>query len=397
MGRPLEGTRVLDFGMYIAAPFCSLLLADMGADVIRVERPGGAADRGYGPFAPNGDSIPCGITLHRNKRGITLNLADERSRPLLRELMKHSDIVVENFSLAAKDKTGLGYESLKEMNPAIIVVSISAFGPYGPYADYVGFDSTAQCMGGTTAFSGFPNNPPTRSQLAYVDYSSACLGAFSAVSALYHRERTGVGQMIDISLLDTVFSFVAATGLPAEYEILGLLRQQQGNEAFYGFANTFQTSDGYIYVAVNDDSAWRRFSKAIGHEEFASDPRFIGNMNRYENRHLFLPAVEKWMAARPKNEVVEIMQSVKIPCGAVLSVAEVMNHPQIKAREMLVYVDQPGAGLVPLGGVPCKFSRTPGKVERRAPKVGEHNEELYCGLLGFNKEALAEFQREGIV
>jgi CoA:oxalate CoA-transferase len=203
--------------------------------------------------------------------------------------------------------------------------------------------------------------------------------------------------MIDISLLDTVFSFVAATGLPAEYEILGILRQQQGNEAFYGFANTFQTSDGHIYVAVNDESAWRRFSKAIGHEEFASDPRFIGNMNRYENRHLFLSAVEEWMAARPKNEVVEVMQGVKIPCGAVLSVAEAMNHPQIKAREMLVYLDQPGTGLVPCGGVPFKYSQTPGKVERKAPKVGEHNEEIYCGLLGFSKESFAEFQREGIV
>jgi crotonobetainyl-CoA:carnitine CoA-transferase CaiB-like acyl-CoA transferase len=397
MAKVLEGIRVLDLSRYAAGPSATMILADMGAEVIRVESPGGGEDRTLGPFAPNGESLPFGIILHRNKKGITLNLRHPRGQELLKGLVARADVVVENFSPEVKAELGLAYESLKQTNPAIIHVSITAFGQNGPYANRLAFDPIAQSMSGAMSYSGFPGSPPIRSAVSYVDNSTGIASALGAVLALYHRQRTGEGQSVDMALLDTAVSFLTNMGVAAEYTLTGWIRPQIGNGSFYAYGECFQAKDGWVYTSVIGNPLWRRFTRALGRDDMAHDARFKNDLARFENRQAITDVVAPWVAERTVNEVIEILEGARVPVSRVNNVPQMVSDPQVRARETIVEMDYPGVGPVPMTGVSIKLSGTPGSVETRAPLVGEHNREVYCGLLGLTEKELGRLGEEGVI
>lgn len=397
MAKVLEGIRVLDFSRYAAGPSGGMILADMGAEVIRVEPPGGADDRTLGPLAPNGQAIPYCLIFARNKRGITLNVRSEKGRELLHRLVKKTDVVMHNFTSGSPEAKILGYEALKAVNPTIIVLSLSGFGNSGPYTQRPCFDSIAQAISGAMSYNGFPGNPPARAAVAYVDLATGVYAALGIMFALYHKQSTGEGQAVDLALLDTAVSFVSSMGTAAEVKLLNFVRQPIGNYSFYTYANAFKTKDGWVMVNLIGEALWQRFIKLVGREELGTDPRFVGEMKRFENRELITDLVKPWMAERTSVEVVRSLEEARVPCGKVNNLAEMTVDPQVRAREMLVEVDYPGIGKVPLPGVVPKLSRSPGKIERRAPLVGEHNEEIYGGLLGLPGQQLSQLKREGAI
>lgn len=393
----LQGTRVLDFSRYIAGPYCCMLLADMGAEVIRVEPPAGAEDRNLGPFSPEGQALVYGFILQRNKKNITLNLRDPASGELLQKLVSKTDVLVHNFPPDTEEAKVLAYGPLRELNPALVEVIITGFGQYGPYAQRTCFDSIAQAMSGAMSYTGFPGSPPTRAAVQYVDFSTGLSAALGTALALLHRQKTGKGQLVDVSLFDVALSFVIAAGVAAEYRLLGKVRPQVGNNSFYAYANSFQARDGWVMINVVGNSAWRRFCRALEREDLAGDPRFKDNLSRYLNRDEIHPVVAGWVKERTVEEVTRILEAARVPCGPIRNMADIYPDPQVAAREMLVEVEQPGTGPVPMPGVAIKLSETPGGIEAPAATIGEHNFEVYCQLLGLSEHQLAEYRHRGII
>ncbi len=397
MQKVLEGIRVLDLSRVLSGPYCSSQLADMGAEVIKVEQPGGWDDRSLGPFAANGQSIAYSMMGSRNKKGITLDIRSKKGREIFRELVKVSDVVLENFSPTGREIMGLSYPALKEINPAIILVSISGFGQYGPYRHKLSFDPAAQAASGAMAYTGFPGGPPTRAQVGYVDFGAGLHAALGTMFALYHRERTGIGQSVDVSLFDVAVGFTGGLGGPAEYKLNNVLRPQIGNHSYHNFSNCFATKDGWIVISVISNGLWSRFLEAVDMKHLLGDARFESDEARYQNRELFEPLVAEWMAPRTTLEVEQLMDKARVPCGRVNTVADLLHDPQVLAREMLVDLEHPGLGTVPVPGVVVKLSETPGKIEHRGPTIGEHNEEVYCGLLGLTSEQLGSLRAEDVI
>jgi len=397
MAGPLVGIRVLDLGRFIACPFCGMLLADLGAEVIRVERSGGGQDRYLGLLAPTGDSY--GFTnYNRNKKGISLNFErTEWGREILNELIKRSDVVIENFSPEAARALGITYDDLKKVKQDIIFADVSAFGPSGPYNHRLGFDQIAKAMSGAMAVSGFPGTP-IREQTPHIDYLTATLTTVGVVSAIYHRERTGEGQMIDTALLQTAITVMAPT--IAEWETGGKLRQQTGNRSpWIGPSDLYKTKDGrWVMLAIITNSIWRRFCGFIGRDDLAEDPRFHNDLARWEHHDITDPVVEEWVASHTAEEVLAAAEQIPIPAGICHEQTEVAGHPQVRAREMLVEVPFPdGSGNTLVTGLPIRMSATPTEIRHSFPAVGEHNEEIYCGLLGYSQEDLTRLAEEGII
>jgi len=396
MEQVLAGVRVLDLSRYIAGPFCATILADWGAEVIRIEAPGGAEDRTQGPLAPSGDNLRYTM-IARNKKGITLDMAGPKGQEIFRRLLAKSDIVVENYSPPVKEKLGLTYEALKQIKPDVILVTVSAFGSTGPYRHRLGFDQIAQAESGAMSFTGFPDGEPTRSHLAWVDLSTALHSALGAVLALMHRNKTGEGQRVETALLDTAVSWVSFQGTAAEYQAMGLTRPRLGNASYYAFSDTFKARDGVVLVAIVSEPLWRRMAELLGRPELADDPRFAGDTARYEHRHLINAMLDEWIGQRSVADVLATMGKARIPCGRVNEVGEMVADPQVAARELLQMVELPGLGEVIHPRVAIQMSSTPGKISARAPRVGEHNEEVYRGLLGLAAQELAALQAEGVV
>lgn len=391
----LDDIRVLDMGRFLAAPYCGQLLADMGAEVIRIERPDGEWDRTLGAYpSPNGDTYQF-IARARNKKCITLDSRTPNGRELLSELVKRSDVVLENFGNEAKKAMGVDYETLKRVNPRIILTSVSAFGLNGPYASRLGMDGVAQAMSGAMSCSGFPGNPPTKSHVSWVDYATATHAALATVSALRHRDRTGEGQLIDISLFDVAVNCVTLQGMAGEYQAAGLLRPQMGNGSAAGYSDCVRAKDGWV-MFITHGTIWRRFLKVIGMETLSSDPRFQAD-TRAKHHEELSRIVSPWFADRTADEIVQRMEVIGVPCGRVNNIAEMMADPQVMARDMLIEVEHVPGEKVAAGGVVLKFSETPGRVQRGAPLLGQHNEEIYCGLLGFTPQQLMEMERQKVV
>jgi len=397
MAGPLAGVRVLDLGRFIACPFCGMLLADLGAEVIRVERAGGAQDRYLGLLTPAGYAYGF-ANQNRNKKAISLNFErNGKAREILDELVKHSDVVIENFSPEAAKAFGITYDNLRAVKPDIIFAHVSGFGPTGPYSHRLGFDQIAKAMSGAMAISGFPG-PPTKEQAPHVDYLTACLTAVGVVSALYHRQATGEGQMIDTALLQTGVTFMAP--MIGEWETGGYLRQQTGNRSpWVGPSDSYQTKDGrWVMLAIITNSIWRRFAQFIGREELANDPRFHNDLARWEHRDIIDTAVSEWVASQTAEEVIAAAEKIPIPCGICYQQTEVAHDPQVKAREMLTEVPSPGGNkTVLVTGIPLRMSGTSLKIERSFPAVGQHNEEIYCGVLGYSQKDLARLEKEGVI
>ena len=398
MTKVLEGIRVLDFGRFIAAPYCGMILADMGAEVIRIDRPGGEEDRTVGLKAPNGENLAY-PSYARNKKCISLNvLSKDAPRDVLEDLVRMSDVFLHNFSPGAIKAFALTYDDIKAIKPDIIYTGISCYGATGPYADRVGFDQIAQVFSGAAALNGYEGDPPLRAGLPWVDYSTALCATIGTLLALRHRDATGEGQAVDCALLQTAMSFMAPS--IAEAEVLGKERPRLGNRSAYvSPTDLYKCRDGYVYIATLMEGMWRRMLKIIGHEELIGHPDFDTDSKRFERRDYLDPLVAEWIERRTVEEVVATMDENRIPCGVYHSTADVASDPHVQARKMLEYMDLgvPGLERVPVCGIPIRLSKTPGEVRDVAPKVGEHNDKYYRDMLGYSEEKLASLRQSGYI
>jgi crotonobetainyl-CoA:carnitine CoA-transferase CaiB-like acyl-CoA transferase len=394
MSGPLEGIRVIDFGRFIAGPYCAMLLADMGADVIRVERREGGEDRFVGPITETGEGGMF-LSINRNKRGITLEPRNSMARRVIQRLVAGADIVIVNLPFEVMKRLGLDFDALRAIKDDIILVMASAFGPDGPYAERVGFDAVAQTMSGAAGLTGFPG-PPVRSIVSFEDYGTALHGAFGAMLALYERQKTGRGQLIDVSLLATGVTFM--TPLLAERAVTGALRTQQGNTSYYTApSDIYRVRDGWIVVPTIGEQMFRRWARLVGREDLIGDTRFRDDISRADHHRVINDAMSEWCGRHTREEATRALEQARIPCGPVYSLDEVLADPQVKARVLMENMDFPGApGPVPVANTPVRLSETPGSVWRRAPRLGEHTDEVLREL-GFTTSEIVELRRAGAI
>jgi crotonobetainyl-CoA:carnitine CoA-transferase CaiB-like acyl-CoA transferase len=397
----LTGVRVLDFSRVFAGPLCGMLLADMGADVIRVDSPRGEIDRTYALRGPDGETLTY-KAINRGKKGITLRLNSEEGVSILEELVRHSDVIIHNFVASTALAEKLNYDKLKKINPGIVVAAITGYGQYGPYAERVCLDYVTQAKSGIMALTGFPDNPPTRTSVAFVDFGTGLSAALGILLALYHREKTGIGQAVDTALFDIASFLSQAVGALMASEVYGRdvserIYKRGGNFGWSSYMNCLEAKDGWVMITPTSDGLWQRFVKVIGGEELTDDPRFETDQARGENTVIIDGIVKRWVAQRTVDEVVNTLQGAGVPCEPVNTMYQLLDDPQVKAREMIVYTDHPELGRIPLPGNPIKLSMTSVSIGAHAPKLGENNEEIYSKLLGFNQEKLAQLKQRGII
>jgi crotonobetainyl-CoA:carnitine CoA-transferase CaiB-like acyl-CoA transferase len=394
MARSLENIRVLDLSRFIAGPHCAMLLADMGADVIKVERPGGEDGRQIPPFV-DGHSVYT-MVFNRNKRAVTVNTRAERGRELLKKLVRWADVVVENYRPGTMEKMGLGYEQLKELNPRIILTSISGFGQTGPYRDRALFDAVAQAMSGLMYRNGEPDDPPTFTGIFLADYLSGIYAAYGTVLALFHRERTGEGQLVDVASLDAMFS---GMGLPAMgYLALNEVWPRTGRRDPYAApSSVFEARDGYVYLHGGTQPMFKRLAPTIGRPELLEDPRFATWRNRMEHIEEIEEIVGSWVRQYSVEEVGAKLEEAGIPFSPVLDIPEVVTNPQLAARDMIVETEHSEAGRISVPGVTVKLSETPGSVRTAPPAIGEHNQEVFADLLGLSASQIEELRGQGAI
>jgi len=371
-----------------------MLLADMGAEVIRVERREGGEDRNVAPITETGEG-PMFLGLNRNKKGITLDPARAEGREIKRRLIASADVVVANLPLDVLQKLELDYESLTAIKPDIILTRISAFGHEGPYVNRVGFDPVVQAMSGAMSLTGFPG-APIRSVVNFEDYGTALHAAFGTMVALFERQNTGRGQIVDASLLATGVTFMQA--LLAEHSVLDIVRTQRGNTGFHGApADAYQTKDGWVMVAVVGQPMFKRWARLVGRPELIHDPRCQDDLSRGDNYELITEVMNTWTKDRTTEEAIQQLESARIPCGKVYQLGEVFDDPQVQARKLFQFVDYPGSKkAVPLANTPVQLSETPGGVRHRAPTLGEHTEEVLSEL-GFSADEIAAFRGADVI
>ncbi len=401
MDHALSDVTVLDLGQVIAMPFCTMLLADLGARVIKVE----SRERGRERVSlglrrvrdGKEERVPAAQYRERNKLAITLELKTPKGVELFKELVTHADVVTENFSVGTMERLGLGYDDLRTLKPDLVYASITAFGQHGPYATQRGYDMLAQAISGYMSITGFPDGPPTRSGQSISDYYAGMLCAFSIVSALHYRQRTGKGQRIDLALLDSLL--VALDNLGERYTVGGEVLTRAGNVSFGGSSSgVYPTTDGHVAIAAGASNAvWRRFCEVIGRDDLTRDPGFATAPARRDRRDEVAAIIAGWTGRRTKAEVVAALAGAGVPAAPVNDVTEMVADPQVQAREMFVELEHPAYGPLKTTGTPLKLSVTPGRVRWLAPMPGEHNEAVFVDLLGHSRDDLARWQAEGVI
>ena len=394
MSEILEGVKVLDFGRYIAGPFCGALLADYGADVIRIERVNGSEDRFVTPVTEDGQGAMF-LQLNRNKLGLTLNPTKEKGKEIIKKLVERSDIVIANLPEQTLKSMSLDYERLKVINPGIILTSNTAFGTSGPYAERVGFDGVAQAMSGAMDMTGDPDQP-TKAYAPYVDFCSASLAAFGTVLAYLEKLKTGRGQRVQTSLLQTALT--TTNNLLIEQELLDINRIASMNRAqTSGPSDTFQTKDGWILVQTVGQPLFERWVNLMGEEEWLDDERFKDDLSRGDNGHLISERMSEWCAERTSKEAIDELEKSRIPVGEVLRAQETLKERHIVEKGSFVKLSYPTLKEeYSVVGPAIELSENPGKIKHRSPELGEHNQQILMEL-GYAQEEINQLKKDRII
>lgn len=390
----LSGIRVLDLSRVLAGPFCTQMLADLGAEIIKIEVPGKGDDsRNFGPFV-NGESGYY-MNINRNKKGITLNLKG-KGKDLFLEMVKEADMVVENYRPGVMEKLGIGYEELKKVNPAIIYGAVSGFGHYGPYTLRPGYDVIGQASSGLMSVTGWPDGGPTRIGTAMADSLAGYSLTIGLLAALQYRERTGLGQKVDIGMMDSCIASMQI--IYPIYTMGGRIPERIGNRYESNYpTDTFRTEDGMIVIGAANDKLWQKLCEVMGQPELAEDERYDRNPKRVERYQEIKPIIEAWTIGQKSEAVINRLLEAGVPASPINNLAQVAADPHAKAREMFVHVEHPVAGDTVLNGSQFKMSETNPVIEQPAPLLGQHNEEVYKELLGIEGEALETLREEGVI
>jgi len=395
MSQVLKGIKVLDLTRALAGPYCTMLLADYGAEVIKVELPGTGDDtRGWGPPFVEGESAYF-MSINRNKKSLTLDMKNTKSKDILERMIKQSDIIVENFRPGAADRLGLGYEQVKKINPKIIYCSISGFGQDGPYRELPGFDQTLQGMGGMMSITGEPDGPPMKVGVAIADISGGMFAGFGIMLALFHREKTGKGQWVDTSLLDSQIAWL--TYRAGEFFASGKLPEKVGSgHPMIVPYQAFKAKDEYINIAAGNDQLWKRFCKVINMENIMDDPKFVTNAKRVENRKELIAILSKIIETKTGAEWLKLLEDAGIPAGPIYTLDKLFSDPQVLHRKMVVELAHPKAGKIKVTGVPVKLSDAPGEITAPPPLLGQHNKEVLKDL-GYSAEEIEKLIADKVV
>jgi len=395
---PLSGLRVLDLTRVLAGPTCTQMLGDLGAEVIKIERPEAGDDtRGFAPpFVPNTKESAYFVGVNRNKKSVTLDIAKPEGQAIILKLLEHCDILVENFKVGALAKYGLGYEQLAKTHPRLIYCSITGFGQTGPYAPRPGYDALIQAMGGVMSLTGEPNGSPQKVGVPVADLFAGLYGCIGILAAVNHRNNTGQGQQIDIGMLDTHVAWLANQGMNylATGENPPRLGNQHPNIAPY---QEFPTKDGYIILAVGNDPTFERFCKAFGQAALLADPRFATNPIRVQNRQLVTDTLTPVMKSKTTAEWIEALEALKIGCGPINTLEQVFADPHVQAREMVVEMAHGSGETVKVIANPVKLSATPPSYRSAPPVLGEHTQGVLTDVLKMSAADIASLKEKGIL
>lgn len=394
---PLQGLRVLELGSMIAGPFAARLFAEFGAEVIKIEPPDGGDPLRTWRHLFAGTSL-WWYVQSRNKKSITLDLRQETAREVVLQLAAKSEILVENFKPGTMEKWGLGWEDLEKVNPRLIMIRVSGYGQTGPYRNKAGFGSIGEAMGGIRYLTGHTDRPPTRVGVSLGDSVAGLYAFIGGLLALRHREvRQGQGQVVDVALYEAVLSLME--GILPEYSALGVIRERTGT-VLPGIApsNTYLCADGkYIVIGGNSDSIFKRLMTAVGRPDLGEDPRLAKNDGRVTHMSEIDEAISAWTATKGIDEALGAMDAAGVPAGKIYNAADIAADPHYRARGMVQEAEIPGLGKVLIPGLVPVLSETPGEVAWLGPELGAHNEEIYCGLLGYTRETLERWKEKGLV
>ncbi|MGH7826117.1 MAG: CaiB/BaiF CoA transferase family protein [Candidatus Binatia bacterium] len=393
---PLDGIRILDLSRVLAGPYCTMFLGDLGAEVIKLEQPGVGDDtRGWGPPFAGGESAYF-LSVNRNKKSITLDLKSPQGQDLLRRLAIRVDVLIENFRPGTMERMGLGESELRSVNPRLIYAALSAFGTDGPMRDWPGYDLIVQAWGGLMSITGMPDGEPTKVGVAIIDIVAGLMLGKAIAAALFAREKLGVGQKIDTSLLEAGVACLVNAG--SNYLTGGKIPGRWGN-AHPNIVpyQSFKTADGYLVVGVASEGIWKRFCQAMGKPELIEDRRFAKNSSRVENRLELIRILAELFLRRGSRTWMETLNEAEVPCAPVQTVDEVFRDPQVAQREMLVEVHHPTAGKVRMAGIPVKFSITPAAIRLPPPTLGQHTREILSEWLGMADDEIAELHRKSVI
>ena len=392
---PLDGVRVLELGQVVAGPFCGQVLADLGADVVKVEPPGtGDVLRQWGWSPDGGDSLWWRVAA-RGKRSITVDLRTADGQALVRRLARDVDVVVENFRPGTLERWGLGYEQLTADNAGLVLVRISGFGQDGPYSRRAGYAAVGEAMGGLRALTGYPDRPPVRVGISLGDSLTGLMGALGALAALHERQRTGQGQVVDAAIYESVLALTE--GLVPEWAAGAPVRGRTGTSlAGIAPSNIYPTADGSVLVAANQDTVFLRLATAMGRAELAQDPRFADHRARGAHAEALDELVSGWTVGQRAQDVLAALHEVGVPCGLLYTPADMADDPHFRARQSLVEVTDPDAGPVLMPAVAPRLSRTPGSVRWTGPRLGEHTEQVLAEA-GLSPDDVAGLRAAGVV
>ncbi|HYW91162.1 MAG TPA: CaiB/BaiF CoA-transferase family protein [Gammaproteobacteria bacterium] len=395
--RPLEGVKVLEMGQLIAGPFCGQILADFGAEVVKIEPPGrGDAMRQWGPVDADGNAVWWAV-IGRNKKSMTLDLRQKGGQQIARSLAAEADILVENFRVGTLERWGLGWEALSGINQRLIMVRVTGFGQTGPYAQRAGFASVCEAMGGLRYISGYPDRPPVRAGLSLGDSLAGLHAALGAILALQARDRTGRGQVVDASIFESVLAMTES--LVAEYDRCGHVRQRSGS-TLPGIApsNAYPTRDDKeVIIGANQDTVFRRLCAEMGQPGLADDPRYASHRARGERQEELDEAVADWTRQHDAEELVERLAASGVPAGLAYRAPEMLDDPHFLAREAITRVHDPRFGDIAMQNVFPRLSESPGTVRQSGPALGEHTEDVLRDWLGFSEGAIASLARSRVI